>query len=315
VWPYLRVVLSWAVAGGASSTGAATLEDLSAFPAVAGAGDWLEFIFGITGAATVLDFPLRATLLGVGIYYSRNRVVLTAWAVFVALLFAVTFLDLPPVRWLFAVTFPWLVHHRPPQLVVVFASLLIGLGLAAAINAVRSLRVRFASRPAVARRLVVAGCLVLAFFAEGSVVSVYKTLEQVIGEQAVYGADDGAAMAWLRRNASAGDVLVNDNAADAGIWAPYKADMPILLPRSGSGLQTEMRQGILEHVVDLNSAPTARAAACALHVGYVYRSAGPLAFDEHQLPERAALERAPSLEEVFSSGDAAVFRIHLPCDS
>jgi hypothetical protein len=197
----------------------------------------------------------------------------------------------------------------------VFASVLAAGGLSACLGYLGAWRLRLTHRPGAWRRTALAGGLVLAFVAEGSGVSVYKRLIQTIGELAVYNADDGAAMAWLRRNARAGELLVNDHAADAGIWAPYKADMPILLPRSGSGPQLEVREGILEHVSDLNAAPSVQAAACALHVSYVYRGTRPLAFDEHRLPERAALEHAPSLEEVFSSGDAAVFRIHLPCDS
>jgi hypothetical protein len=31
------------------------------------------------------------------------------------------------------------------------------------------------------------------------------------------------------------------------------------------------------------------------------------------VPDRTTLERAPALEEVFASGDTAIFRIHLPC--
>jgi hypothetical protein len=197
----------------------------------------------------------------------------------------------------------------------VFASLLAAGGLSTGVQYLAAWRPRLVHRPGVWRRVALACGLVAAFLAEGSGVSVYKRLTQTVGELAVYSADDGAAMAWLQRNATAGDVLVNDNASDAGIWAPYKADIPILLPRSGSGLQTEMRQGILANVSDLNAAPSAQAAACALHVGYLYRGAGPLGYDEHQLPELAALQRAPGLEEVFSSGHAVVFRIHLPCDA
>ena len=55
------------------------------------------------------------------------------------------------------------------------------------------------------------------------------------------------------------------------------------------------------------------ATACALHLAYVYDGAQPTTADERALPDRAALERAPNLEQVFSSGQAAVFRIHLPC--
>ena len=68
------------------------------------------------------------------------------------------------------------------------------------------------------------------------------------------------------------------------------------------------------HVGDLNSAPSAVATACALHLAYVYDGGQPTSADERSFPDRAALERAPGLEQVFSSGQAVVFRIHLPCN-
>jgi hypothetical protein len=314
--PYLPTLFGWFSGGAATGAGEAIADYTAANPEDMGHGDWLQFVLGVTGAAAFIDLPVRVALIVLGVVsMRRGRLAIALWATILALLLIVDFVNLPPVRTVFITTYPWLVDHRPRQIAVVFASLLAAGGLATCVRYVAAWRPRLVHRPGVWRRVALACVLVAAFLAEGSGVSVYKRLTQTVGELGVYSADDGAAMAWLQRNARAGDVLVNDNASDAGIWAPYKADMPILLPRSGSGAQTEMRQGILEHVSDLNAAPTARAAACALHVGYVYSGARPLAFDEHQLPERATLELAPGLEEVFSSGDAAVFRIHLPCDS
>jgi len=314
--PYLPTLLGWFGNGAATGPGTAIADYTAANPEDMGHGDWLQFGLGVTGAAALIDLPVRMALIGLGaVTMRRGRLAVALWATILALLLIVDFVNLPPVRTLFITTYPWLVDHRPRQIAVVFASLLAAGGLSAGVQYLAAWRPKLAHRPGVWRRVALACGLVAFFLAEGSGVSIYKRLTQTIGELTVYSADDGAAMTWLRQNDRAGDVLVNDNAADAGIWAPYKADVPILLPRSGSGPQTEMRQGILEHVADLDATPSARAAACALHVGYVYRGARPLAFDEHQLPERAALERAPGLEEVFSSGDATVFRIHLPCDS
>ena len=120
-------------------------------------------------------------------------------------------------------------------------------------------------------------------------------------------------MAWLRQHSIAGELVVNDMAADAGIWAPYKTGLAILLPRSAPGPLVEQRMPILTHVLDLSSATGARAEACALHVGYLYSSSRPLPMDQHLVPDRATLDRAPDLEEVFSSGPTAIFRIHLTC--
>ena len=121
-------------------------------------------------------------------------------------------------------------------------------------------------------------------------------------------------MAWLKDNVPPGEIVANDQVVDAGIWAPYKADVPILLPRSGSGANRLSREPILSNVGDLAGVPGAVAAACALHVGYLYYGGLPTSADERELPDRAALERAPDLEEVFISGQAAIFRIHLPCN-
>jgi len=311
--PYLTALFAWTSAGGASSAGLAALEDIVAHPNTGADGDWLEFVLGMTGAASLTDLPLRAVLLCIGVRGRHMQVVVAAWAVFGALLFAAVFVDLPAVHWLFAVTFPWLVRHRPPQMVVVFASLLVASGVATTVGWMWSLRTRLAPHPGAWRRLAVAGAVLLGFFAEGSAISIYKTLDQVIAEQNTYSADDRAAMTWLRQHARPGELVVNDRAADAGIWAPYKAGLAILLPRSASGQIVEERKPILTHVLDLSSAPTAQAEACALHVGYLYFGAVPLPLDTPLLPNRAALGRAAELEEVFSSGDTAVFRIHLDC--
>jgi hypothetical protein len=151
------------------------------------------------------------------------------------------------------------------------------------------------------------------FFAEGSAVSIFKTLEQVISEQNVYSTDDIAAMSWLRQHAAPGEMVINDAASDAGIWAPYKAGVAVLLPRSASGPVQQARGPILSHVLALRESPTIAASACALRADYVYSGSRPVPDDTPQLPDRAALERAPNLQEVFASGDVAVFKVELPC--
>jgi hypothetical protein len=88
----------------------------------------------------------------------------------------------------------------------------------------------------------------------------------------------------------------------------------ILLPRSAPGALRVDRLPVLSHVSDLSVAPAALATACALHLAYVYDGAQPTSADERAFPDRAALEQAPNLEQVFSSGQAAVFRIHLACN-
>src|SRR5919202_6229364 len=198
VVPYLGALLGWAAVGGASSAGAAALGDPTAQAPASSGDDWLQFLLGITGAASPIDFPARAALLIAGARAPRMRVAVAGWAAFAGLYLAVTFLDLPAVRWLFIVTFPWLVQHRPPQLVVLFASLLVGSGLVVSTSWVLSLRARLAAHPNAFRRLAAIGAAVVLFVAEGSAVSIFKTLQAVIVDQNVYLSDDRAAMAWLR---------------------------------------------------------------------------------------------------------------------
>jgi hypothetical protein len=313
VLPYLSALLGWAAGGGASSAGAVALQDATAQAQANSADDWLQFLLGFIGAASLIDWPVRAVLLVAGARSPRMRVILAGWVIFVALYFAVTFLDLPAVRWLFVVTFPWLVQHRPPQVVVPFASLLVGSGLVAATSWLLNLRPKLAAHPNAFRRLAVVGAAVLLFVAEGSAVSIFKTLQQVILEQNVYLSDDRAAMAWLRQHAQPGEMLVNDLASDAGIWAPYKAGVPVLLPRSAPEPLQDERAPILTHVLDLGQSTGTAAVACGLHADYLYRGSRTVPDDARLALDRAALEQAPDLEQVFTSGDTAIFRIRLPC--
>jgi hypothetical protein len=167
-------------------------------------------------------------------------------------------------------------------------------------------------RPQLWRRTAVAAALLAGFFAEGSAVSVYKRLTIAVGEQTLYTSDDHVAMSWLRQHARPGEVLANDRAADAGIWAPYKAGVPILLPRSGAN-DAALRETILVHLGDLDAAPQAQAAACSLRVRYLYEGAVDSPYDASMLPPRDQLVSSGDFEEVFRSGPAAIFRIRLPC--
>ncbi len=280
-----------------------------------GQADWLQFALGITGAVSLIDLPLRFGLILLGLFGQRQvRLAAALWLTFVALLVAVQFVDLPIVRTLFVLTFPWLADYRPRQIAVVFASLLGAGGLSVGLGYLGRLRLRLIGRAATFRRVAIACGLVLVFFVEGSAVSIYKRVAQAVTEQNVYGADDGAAMAWLKQHVQPGEMVANDQTVDAGIWAPYKASVPILLPRSAPGAIRLDREALVTHVSDLTATPGATATACALHLAYVYDGGQPTSADERAFPDRAALERAPNLEQVFNSGRAVVFRIHLPCN-
>ena len=54
-------------------------------------------------------------------------------------------------------------------------------------------------------------------------------------------------------------------------------------------------------------------AACALHVGYVYRGARVSGWDHRQFPDLDVLRASPALEDIFHQGEAVVFRVRLTC--
>jgi len=131
---------------------------------------------------------------------------------------------------------------------------------------------------------------------------------------AVYLVDDAAAMAWLAEHTSPGDLLANDWASDAGIWAPSKAGARLLLPRLDHGERLDARLLVASQIDKLDGAGPAAAAACLLDLRYVYSGASKGGFWEpHQFPPRDRLRTAASLEEVFTSGEASVFRTRLDC--
>ncbi|HEX8967010.1 MAG TPA: hypothetical protein VF937_03960, partial [Chloroflexota bacterium] len=122
---YLPTLLGWAGAGGATAVGQATADYAAANPDADAGADWLQYIVGVSGAASLLDLPLRVGLILLGLSMRRARVAGAVWAAFVILLLLVDFVDLPPVRSVFVVTYPWLDHDRPRQVAVVLASLLV----------------------------------------------------------------------------------------------------------------------------------------------------------------------------------------------
>jgi hypothetical protein len=314
--PYLSALLGWAGGGGASAVGDAVVQSATANPDIDGRGDWLQFLLGATGAASLIDLPVRAALMLLGLRLASHRVSAALWITFVGLVMLVAFTSFAPAMKLFAVTYPWLDDNRPRQIGVVFAAFLLAGGMEQCVLALSRFRSQLAHHPNAWRRLAIACSLLLFFLAEGSGVSIYKRLAQGVAEQNVYSSDAAAAMLWLRQHAQPGDVLANDLAGDAGIWAPYKADMPILLPRSPvGGVHQEQREPILEDLTAVNQNAQLQTEACALHVAYLFHGSAPQVIDERLFPDVQTLEQAPGLQEVFTSGGAAVFKVNLPCIS
>jgi hypothetical protein len=130
-----------------------------------------------------------------------------------------------------------------------------------------------------------------------------------------YSPDDAAAFAWLRHYAQPGDVLMNDGAADAGIWAPYKANVAIVLLHSRTVQPDGPESLVRANLAELDSRADVRDAACQLGVKYVYHGEANSTSEHRQFPDLDELRSNGALEEVFSSGEAAVFRTRLDCVS
>ncbi|MBI4492732.1 MAG: hypothetical protein HY690_08085 [Chloroflexi bacterium] len=320
--PYVPSLVGWARAGGAAQVGLAALDPASGEMSRALPNDPLFFVGEALGAGSIFLIPARALLLLAGARWAgrarRGRALVALWVVFVALAVIFANVQAPAIQQVFALTYPWGLKDRLGQLQAILAALLGGAGLVALARALPGLRQRWPrllglEHPAAWRRTVTA-CLLLAFFlGEGSAVTVYKTLSFASQLVVTYSADDAAAMAWLRQHAQPGEVLANDGSADAGLWAPYKAGVAVLVPRSIGGPGIDAQRLVLANVAALERVPEARAAACGLGVRYVYRGAAGTAYEPRHFPSLEDLRRSTGLEQVFASGEAAIFRVRLAC--
>jgi hypothetical protein len=316
---YLPNLVRWAAAGGAYAVGlqeTAVFTSTSTDSATVAAGPGLFATFALDSLG--IDLPLRLTLLGVGIGWSiRKRVgrsVVVVGIAFAGIAVALNgFADVALLRQIYSITFPWGMHYRLLMLVTIAQVLLAGAGGVVLLTQVT----QWAKRPnpwarrlgRVTRILVVTW---LGLMTWGLAVFMRYPASQVLG----YSADDAAAMAWLREHATPGEVLANDGYADAGIWAPYKAGLPILLPRSAAMSPEELsrRTLILQNVGRLDQVAEAGAAACAEHVQYVYYGSRASAWDTRGF-RRDLLRASPALQDVFSQGGASVFQTRLNCET
>jgi hypothetical protein len=306
--PYLPVLLGWVAGGGASAVGAQEGGALESSLSSTGADALVGFGLNAIG----VDVPVRLVLAPIGVWWvlrcARGRVLLGVSAVFGLLTVVFTFgLGLPLARTVFAVTFPWGMAYRLLMPVAVGVALLAGAG---GVWLVEQVGQRAARSPRAGRvgRVLVGSWLALTAWA------LVVELQLTAGAVNTFSTDDQVAMAWLRQHAAPGEVVANDWSADGGIWAPYKAGVPVVMPRDvPNDGSLAARTLVLEHVTDLQDVAEA---ACGLHVGYVYRGAVPVAkgWEERHFPPLQALRAAAGLEQVFNSGDAAVFRTRLRCN-
>ena len=310
--PYLPALLHFAGTGGAYQVG---LEDGRAMELGAKSATVTELLGVFTLNALGVDLPVRVVLLVGGAIWAfrqrTGRALVAASAVFAALAVVSSFLNfLPPVRFVYAATFPWSLPFRQMTFASVPLVLIAG-GGAVGLSGMWSgllARLRGATRRRTQRvgRLLVVSWLLLTTWALTAFLAIPRETT------ASFSDDDAAAMAWLRQHAAADDVVANDRFADAGIWAPYKAGVRIVEYRAFNDPSTAAQRAlVLDNVGALDGKPEAAAAACELHVRYVYHGAQNSAWQPRQFPPLDELRGSAALEEVFSSGEAVVFRTRL----
>jgi hypothetical protein len=324
VGPYLPSVLSWAARGGAYAV--AHQQGAEVQWSIEQADQAYQAALNTLG----VDLPFRVLLLLAGVWWAfhrrTGRRMFAVGAIFVSIALTFSLVHRLFLLSLFALVFPWGQQFRLLMIVAIALALLEGAGVRAVARGLNGLGQHWARwhRWQLGLPLVASGHLRTAAVvgvSAGLVLSIATMANVVAGAAApltTYSArdtDDAAAMAWLRQNARPGEVVANDAFADSGIWAPYKAGVDVLLPRGSSGSGADGRALVLANIGDLEGAPAAAELACALHVRYVYNGAAGTAWERRHFPSLAVLRQSSGLEELFSSGNAVVFGIRLPCTS
>jgi hypothetical protein len=314
--PYLPTLFGWAAAGGATSVGEASAQTRRTLDLDQAA--LFGLLYSTLGIGIALDLPFRVGLLLVGVRWVVQRgtglVVVAVGAVFLGLALVFAYVHHPFVEYVYAATFPWAQPYRLLMVVAVMGGLLQGAGaVVLAEPYARRVKSGLSVRPSPLFRRLAARAIMSAFVVCSSL-GLAAFLSVNATSYTSWSADDAAAMSWLRSRAHPSDVLVNDGFADAGIWAPYKAGLTVLVPRLGAD-RPEARSVVVDNIAHLDRAPDGLAAACELGAAYVFRGAHATAWDSRRFPPVAELEHSAALEEVFTSGDAAVFRLHIPCGS
>jgi hypothetical protein len=328
--PYLPVLLRWAGGGAAINVGNSYFADRHA-GLDATVLEELLFWASAVSSGLAIDLPLRLGVIGAGAWVTlrdrQHRWLVATIVIFVTLVAIFRHVTAAPVQYVFARTLPWGVDDR---LVMVVSILSEVLGGAALVCVGRAIIVRARASSLWARRLRALSVFALTF-AVATVGLIAFKFDVQTGGLISFSEDDQAALSWLHQNAESGDVVLNDGFADAGIWAPYKASVAIVLPRTTTASSDSSERFVREHVTELGARRDVDAAACALHIRYVYRGSapGPEAREfpsadalrtrpglaNRFMPSVAVLENAPSLREVFASGAAAIFETNLECET
>jgi hypothetical protein len=302
--PYISGLAEFSRAGGAQAAGDTALAGMTA-PAAD-----LSWLLGTLQllvdalSGIVIDAPLRVCLVLLGVasvFRARTgRLLVPLGLTFAALAVLFRALHIPAVDRLYALTFPWSQDYRLLMITAICASLLGGAGLMALVGWASRQRGWLSSPKALLVPAVLAQVTMALMGVRFSAESAYYL---------TYSRDDEAALSWLAQHIRPDELLVNDGSADAGIWAPYKAGASILLPRVLPVPDRPDRQQILAEIADVQDSPEGVVDACGLGARYIYVGAAGTLYDQRQLPAPATLQQSPALDEVFSQGTAAVFRL------
>jgi hypothetical protein len=302
--PYIPGLLDFYRGGGAQIAGDADLADLSTQAADIGRFTMILNLAPDAFAGIVVDAPLRLGIVIAGMVAAfrvrKGRLLAALELMFLGLAIALQTTEVPAVSHFYALTFPWGQGNRLLMIVAICGSLLGGMGLLHVLEVASRLRGwRFA--PAL-----------LLVVAQATTALMGQRFAAEAQHYLTYSPDDALALNWVAAHIHAGELLVNDGSADAGIWAPYKAGATLLLPRVLPLPDRDDRIQLVHEFGDLDGPPDAVAQACDLGARYVYVGASGTAYEQRNFPTPETLLQSPALAEVFSHGDAAVFSLH--CD-
>ena len=304
--PYLPALMQWSGGGGATSAGYSEAAAIDVAAQTAAGGEPLR-VFALD--ALGIDLPVRVVLALIGgwwIFRSRQgRSLIVVGLVFAALAVCFSFFSgFGVVRLLYALTYPWGLPYRLFQVDGVV------IALVAAAGGVWSFRAVFTRQTARLLARATRVCIGAWLVVSASTLVLFVSIPTA--EVTSFSADDEAAMAWMRDHVGASAAIVNDGYADAGIWIPYKTGLTIVLPRilPDAATARAQRDAIVDNAAKLD---TVREAACPLQVGYVYFGAKNTGWQTRTFPPVKELLASPSLEKVYASGQATVFRVRIGC--
>ena len=111
-------------------------------------------------------------------------------------------------------------------------------------------------------------------------------------------ADGRGGDGWLRLHAAGGEVLANDGFAGAGIWAPYKGGVAILMPRSVSAIRSEQGRLMIDNVDRLGQGPEGAAVVCLLKRALRLSRRETSDWDTRRFPSLEVLRASAALGQV-----------------